>query len=296
MSATAPAMPPKASHFHVYEATAVAGLTTRQAAEKFKISQTRVCQIVRQVVSFMGQAFIQVLEGEIPEAQRLAISRNVAGLRMEHLYNECLAAWKDSGGETWRVREPLRSAGEIVRTTSKALRKPGYLMTALNISKQAMELAIPIPIGILAEEDEEDATAKPQEPAEPQEPADTGELPADSEPTQEQLSEVARQICVMRAAIQELKQELPPISPPNGDCSTIGEISPVCAADRADSSPQTPAGQDAAPMLPSAAETSANLASALFSGRQRPTGQQRRSRQRQAEKHLARRRELAAAG
>ena len=153
-AATNPPSPPSARDFNVYEHVAVEGHTTRQAAERFKISQTRVCQVIRKVAAFATAVLPGVLESEMAEAQRLAVSKNVAALRLEHLYQQSMAAWRKSGGEAWRVRES-KGGCDVVRTTCKQSRKIAFLDQAMKISQRALELDLPLPMCMLAEDDDE---------------------------------------------------------------------------------------------------------------------------------------------
>lgn len=262
--------PPTARHFDVYEFVAVLGHSTRQAAEKFQLSQTRVCQLVHKVVTFMAEVMPGMLEA-VPEPQRLALSKNVAALRLEHLYQQSLAAWKTSGGESWRTRAPLTPTATPVKTTWKDCGKTGYLTAALKISQAAMELALPLPIGALAADESES-------PAEPQ----TWELD------------------------DERAGALSP--PPNGDCSEKCEISPAPADRATEPSPQVEGPQAAATPFPLTGAVPQSASCGLFSEPANAAGAassaengrlsraQRRARQREARRLLKRQRELAAAG
>lgn len=301
-----PATPPAARHFDVYEYVAIQGHSTRQAAQKFKISQTRVCQLVHQVVAFMGEVMPPILE-QIPESRRLILSKNVAALRLEHLYNTSLAAWKASGGENWKVREPLRPGSLCVRTTWKECGKVTYLTQALKISRAAMEAAIPIPIGILAEEDEDEQLAG----AEPQD-CDLSDdqpnpTPVDEAAMDERIHKLQEMVVEMRSVVSQL----PPVdaAPPNGDCSEKEAKSAAADGSAGEPAPQLEETQAIPAPSPAGTREPQLHDSALFSDRapapavepdlpieRRLSRAQRRARQRQAERHLMRRRQRAATG
>ena len=321
-------LPPSARDFHVYEHVAVEGNSTRQAAQKFKISQTRVCQVIRQVAAFTASVLPGILESEVPEAQRLVMSRNVAGLRLAHLYEEAMTAWRNSRGEAWRIRD-VHKAGyhDSLRTTWKQQGQLCYLMQAVKISRVAMELAIPLPLGMLArieqEEEEHDReVARGEDRDEEQAAAVSGE-PAGGEafgdaangrqPNAAELFDLVSQIRQMAQTTRALRDELfqrderiAAATAAQGDCSPLAEAaasSPATAAPAAAqvqaSSADAPAAQAAAVPPPIAAQGLFTRPEALdFPRSPRANGthltrQQRRARQRRAEQLLAQRRSPA---
>ena len=322
-------IPPSARDFHIYEHVAVEGNSTRQAAQKFKISQTRVCQVIRQVAAFTASVLPGILDSEVPEAQRLVMSRNVAGLRLAHLYEEAMTAWRNSRGEAWRIRD-VHKAGyhDSVRTTWKQQGQLCYLMQAVKISRVAMELAIPLPLGMLArieqEEEEHDrevargedrdddqAAAVSGEPAgdEPAGGEAFGDAANGRQPNAAELFDLVSQIRQMAQTTRALRDELfqrderiAAASAAQGDCSPVAEVAASSPATAAPAAAQVQASSADAPAAPAAAVPPPIAAQGLFT---RPealdfphpprangahlTRQQRRARQRRAEQLLAQR-------
>src|SRR5262245_61096342 len=79
-------LPPSGRDFDVFAAVIVGGQTTRQAAAEFKLSQTRVCQIVERVRTW--QAEVLMADNPPTEERRLQLAKCVAAGRLDHLYSE----------------------------------------------------------------------------------------------------------------------------------------------------------------------------------------------------------------
>src|SRR5262245_40259477 len=95
-------LPPSGRDFDVFSAVMVGGQTTRQAAAQFKLSQTRVCQIVERVHAWQAQ--VLPADSPLPEERQLRLGKQMAAARLDHLYGEMMEAWRKSQGETKKIR------------------------------------------------------------------------------------------------------------------------------------------------------------------------------------------------
>ena len=90
-------MPPTGRDFEVYSAVRVQERTTREVAAEFKISQTRVCQIVERVALFMLEAVPEATEQN--HAKRVQLAEQVAAMRVQHLYGTAVRDYEASKGK-----------------------------------------------------------------------------------------------------------------------------------------------------------------------------------------------------
>src|SRR5947209_6315992 len=79
-------LPPTDRDFEIYEAIHVAGLSTYCQANKFKISQTRVRQIVRRVVEWLGEVLPP--QTKVAKEQETHLARQIAADRFQHQYQQ----------------------------------------------------------------------------------------------------------------------------------------------------------------------------------------------------------------
>ena len=134
MSATR--LPPSWRDFEVYRTVIVGGKSTREAAEEFRLSQTRVCQIVERMRAW--QTEILPAESPLPEAGLLRLSQNIACERIDFLYGEAMAAWRRSQGETTQTR--TSGYGDEFVTTKFSCGDPKYLLAASRLVKASAEI------------------------------------------------------------------------------------------------------------------------------------------------------------
>lgn len=123
---TLPEMPPSARDFALYEFVAAQSKTTREAAEEFGISQTRVRQVLAKVVEFLVEA-LPGDDGEHTAEQKLAAAERLANMRLDYLYGESLGEWR-------RSREA--TAGPV------PLGKVCYLNQAVRVAVAAAKLPL----------------------------------------------------------------------------------------------------------------------------------------------------------
>ena len=132
---TATRLPPSWRDFEVYRTVIVGGKSTREAAEEFRLSQTRVCQIVERMRAW--QAEVLPAECPLPEEGRLRLSQNIACERIDFLYGEAMSAWRRSQGETTQTRN---SGYDEFVTTRFSCGDPKYLLAASRLVKASAEI------------------------------------------------------------------------------------------------------------------------------------------------------------
>jgi len=147
-------LPPSGRDFEVHRAVVVGGKSTREAAEQFRLSQTRVCQIVERMRAW--QAEVLPAEAPLTEDDGLRLAKNVAGARLDFLYCEVMDSWRQSHGQVTQTRSPR--FGDEVTTTKTSHGDPKYLLAAMRLSKAAAELGA---VGGLAVPEEDVGWAVP---------------------------------------------------------------------------------------------------------------------------------------
>jgi hypothetical protein len=124
-----PKMPPSARDFALYEFVAAQSKTTREAAEEFGISQTRVRQVLAKVVEFLVEA-LPGDDGEHTAEQKLAAAERLANMRLDYLYGESLSEWRRSReatagpvplGKVCYLNQAVRVAVAAARLPMRAL-------------------------------------------------------------------------------------------------------------------------------------------------------------------------------
>ena len=141
-------LPPKGRDFEACRLMTVEGLSTREAAERMGLSQTRVIQLRDRVLDWMA-AELPRMETAPPE-QRLAVAEYLAAERLEFLYGASLAAWRQSQGRESVERKSglTGDVSTIVRTSQGNIR---YLQQAMRVAKELGR--VPIRPSIMAASD-----------------------------------------------------------------------------------------------------------------------------------------------
>ena len=152
-------LPPSGRDFDVFSLVIVGGQTTRQAAGQFKLSQTRVCQIIDRVQTW--QAEVLPAESPLPEERQLRLGKHMAAARLDHLYGEMMEAWRSSQGETKKTRNAR--FGDEVTTTTISCGDPKYLLAAMRLATAQAELGVWGGLRCYAEDDEEESTGAEKE-------------------------------------------------------------------------------------------------------------------------------------
>src|SRR5437870_7790596 len=79
-------LPPAERDFEIYEAVHIAGCSTWSQARKHEISQTRVRQVVRRVVEWLGEVLPP--QAKVAREQETHLARQIAAGRFQHQYEE----------------------------------------------------------------------------------------------------------------------------------------------------------------------------------------------------------------
>src|SRR5262245_47625734 len=84
-------LPPSDRDFQIYEAIHVRSETTRSVAERSRISQTRVRQIVKRVVEWLSE--ILPPEADIAKETEANLARRIASDQVQHLTVDMTYHW-----------------------------------------------------------------------------------------------------------------------------------------------------------------------------------------------------------
>jgi hypothetical protein len=103
--------PPTERDFRIYERVVLAGISTRQAASEFRLSQTRIRQLVQRVSQWLTETV--PAQSEATDAAHLCYARHVAAARLEYFYSEAMEGWRSD-------RQPKYLSLAIRVTTAQA--------------------------------------------------------------------------------------------------------------------------------------------------------------------------------
>jgi len=120
-------VPPSGRDFEVFEDVVVGGGTTRGAAFRFKISQTRICQVVARVREWLEEV-VPAAAREFTTQQQLNLAMGIAGDRLDHLYGQALVGWNSTDGEMEKTR--IMPNGDVFTTKTYAYGDVRYLIAA----------------------------------------------------------------------------------------------------------------------------------------------------------------------
>jgi hypothetical protein len=120
-------LPPSGRDFEVFHDVVVQGSSTRSAAREFKISQTRVCQVVERVRTWL-EAACPAAAGEAVTERQLSLAMALAADRLDHLYSQALIGWNSSEGDIEKTR--ITGSGDTVTTKTISYGDPRYLLAA----------------------------------------------------------------------------------------------------------------------------------------------------------------------
>lgn len=119
--------PPSGRDFELFQDVVVGGGTTRSAAFRFKISQTRVCQVVARVREWI-EMVVPAEDGKLTAEQQLRLAMGIAGDRLDHLYGKAIVGWNSSEGEIEKTR--IMPGGDAITTKTIAYGDVRYLIAA----------------------------------------------------------------------------------------------------------------------------------------------------------------------
>jgi hypothetical protein len=131
-------LPPSGRDFEVFEHVTVDGGTTRSAAHEFKISQTRVCQVLERVREWMDEVSPPPADEQVTKKQ-LQLAEGLAADRLDSLYSQAMTGWRSSEGEVERVR--IAGWGEKLTTRTTSHGDPRYLTIAGRLALMRSRIA-----------------------------------------------------------------------------------------------------------------------------------------------------------
>jgi hypothetical protein len=137
--------PPSERDFELYLALVAESLSTREAAARFGISQTRVLQVRSRVVEWLGLA-PPPLAG-LPAHARLRVLGEAAKLRLDHLLATARESWESSKGTTTKIRAAGRF--DEITTTTTSHGDVRYLALSMQLNLGYVKLLQAIELGAI---------------------------------------------------------------------------------------------------------------------------------------------------
>ncbi|MDX1945722.1 MAG: hypothetical protein SFU86_10025, partial [Pirellulaceae bacterium] len=178
-------MPPTDRDFEIYREVVLGGQSTRHVAGRHGLSQTRVRQLMKRVLEFLMRAVPEKIPEQTKE-RRLYVAEQLARMHLEHLHHESLAMWEAS--------KKAAGAGGLGKTC--------YLAAATRI----MATLAKVPV-----HEWPDFAPDPHE-------YDIAEMDPDGDPRMEYNSYIAE----LHEHDPDAKRVFDGLFPPVGDCSADG--------------------------------------------------------------------------
>jgi hypothetical protein len=210
-----PAYQPTERDWYLYEAVQIEGLSSRQAAQRFGISQTRVQQVRRKMTEWL--AVIAGPEAGLSPTERIRAAIDLAERRCNFLYSEAMEAWRAS--QEPQVSTRIGPGGHEMKTTTLKSGDSRYLWMAMRMNTQMLHI-LGLGKKLLADD--------------PEWTFDAG----DPRPTSE--SQVTGKRARKRPADAEVDAVAESWSPPVGDCSPPGGEQGDLASESAEASDASP--------------------------------------------------------
>ncbi|WP_425617490.1 hypothetical protein NA78x_001168 [Anatilimnocola sp. NA78] len=143
-------LPPCWRDFEAYRLVKVSQFSTRVAARKLKISQTRICQIIDRVAAYLVEMSPGVKD-IVRREQQLYVAEQMAAERLNFLCSQAENAWRMSQGPMKTVRKSANFTGaNSVTTIRTGYGDPRYLMVACKLAEHAAMLPQPSLLSSLA--------------------------------------------------------------------------------------------------------------------------------------------------
>ncbi|WP_425615453.1 hypothetical protein NA78x_005373 [Anatilimnocola sp. NA78] len=143
-------LPPCWRDFEAYRLVKVSQFSTRVAARKLKISQTRICQIIERVAAYLVEMAPGVKD-IVRREQQLYVAEQMAAERLNFLCAQAENAWRMSQGPMKTVRKSANFTGaNSVTTIRTGYGDPRYLMVACKLAEHAAMLPQPSLLSSLA--------------------------------------------------------------------------------------------------------------------------------------------------
>src|SRR5438270_5671437 len=87
-------LPPSDRDFEIYESVHIQHCSTWHMAERHNVSQTRVRQIIRRVVEWLGEVLPP--QAKVAKEQELYLARQIAADRLQHQLEEVTDLWQET--------------------------------------------------------------------------------------------------------------------------------------------------------------------------------------------------------
>ncbi|WP_425614516.1 hypothetical protein NA78x_004385 [Anatilimnocola sp. NA78] len=143
-------LPPCWRDFEAYRLVKVSQFSTRVAARKLKISQTRIRQIIERVAAYLVEMSPGVKD-VVRREQQLYVAEQMAAERLNFLCSQAENAWRMSQGPMKTVRKSANFTGaNSVTTIRTGYGDPRYLMVACKLAEHAAMLPQPSLLSSLA--------------------------------------------------------------------------------------------------------------------------------------------------
>src|SRR5947209_9792905 len=127
-------LPPSDRDFEIYEAVHIQNRSTWLLADRYNLSQTRVRQIIRRVVEWLGEVLPP--QAQVAKEQELYLARQIAADRFQHQLEEITTLWEET-------RES-KYAGIRIRLTTAQARLGVVGGVAAGLMADAIE-GLPVP-------------------------------------------------------------------------------------------------------------------------------------------------------
>ena len=171
---TTVSLPPTERDFRIYERVVLGGISTRQAAGEFYLSQTRIRQVVQRVSGWLNENV--PAQDEATDAAHLCYARHVAADRLEYFYQETM--------HCWRLERQPKYLGLAIRITTAQARLPVIPGTLDALAAEAIHG--PLPDDAPPAEDcsplSPTAPATTEQPATPPTATPSADKPSDNRP------------------------------------------------------------------------------------------------------------------
>lgn len=124
----------------VYRATTCENRSQRDVAREFQLSQTRVCQLIKQVECWISKRTPRALLG-FSKAERLNLAVHLERDRLNYLYGQAVTAWQASTKPVVTVKKVETRDGireeRVIRNSPGQVR---FLAEAARLNRQLAEL------------------------------------------------------------------------------------------------------------------------------------------------------------
>ena len=136
---------PSERDLELFEQVCQRGVSQREAAAMFQLSQSQVCKVLQQMRAWAARHAPDP-RSEFTPRERRRLAEYVYRERLKFFYREALHAWRASQGDHTTIRNIRESydSPRMVSITAHSAGKPTYLMLAVRIAeKEDCWMALP---------------------------------------------------------------------------------------------------------------------------------------------------------